>query len=87
MEDDGGQDAKVLAVPVTKLTTLYDKVDTFRDMNELLLRQIVHFFEHYKDLEQGKWVKIVGWCDKEDAKNEILEGIKAYNAAKDKPHF
>ena len=87
MEDDGGQDAKVLAVPVSKLTTLYDKVDTFRDMNDLLLRQIVHFFEHYKDLEAGKWVKIVGWCDKEEAKAEIIAGIEAFNASKDKPNF
>jgi inorganic pyrophosphatase len=87
MEDDGGQDAKVLAVPVSKLTTLYDKIDTFRDLNDLLLRQIVHFFEHYKDLESGKWVKIVGWCDKDDAKAEILSGIKAFNEAKDKPNF
>ena len=87
MEDDGGQDAKVLAVPVSKLTTLYDKVDTFRDLDELLLRQIMHFFQHYKDLEQGKWVKIVGWCDKEEAKAEILNGIKAFDTATDKPNF
>jgi inorganic pyrophosphatase len=87
MEDEGGQDAKVLAVPVSKLTPLYDKIDTFRDMPDLLLKQIVHFFEHYKDLEQGKWVKVVGWCDKDDAKGEIEDGIKAYQEAGKKPNY
>ena len=82
MEDDGGQDAKVLAVPVSKLTPLYDKIESYTDINELTLRQIVHFFEHYKDLEPGKWVKIVGWCGKDEAREEIVNGIKAFEAAK-----
>ncbi|GHT88402.1 inorganic pyrophosphatase [Betaproteobacteria bacterium] len=75
MEDDGGVDAKVIAVPVSKLTPLYDKVKTLDDLPELLLKQTVHFFEHYKDLEPGKWVKILGWGSVEDAKQEILDGI------------
>ncbi|NMG74858.1 inorganic diphosphatase [Aromatoleum diolicum] len=80
MEDEAGQDAKVVAVPVSKLTPLYDKVQTTDDLPELLMKQTVHFFEHYKDLEPGKWVKVLGWGSVEDAKNEILNGLK--NAAK-----
>jgi inorganic pyrophosphatase len=75
MEDDGGVDAKIIAVPVSKLTPLYDKVKSLDDLPELLLKQTVHFFEHYKDLEPGKWVKILGWGSVEDAKQEILDGI------------
>lgn len=76
MEDESGMDAKVVAVPVSKLTPLYDKVQTIEDLPELLMKQTVHFFEHYKDLEPGKWVKVVGWGTVEDAKQEILDGIK-----------
>ncbi|MDR2093596.1 MAG: inorganic diphosphatase [Azoarcus sp.] len=75
MEDDGGVDAKVIAVPVSKLTPLYDKVQSVDDLPELLMKQTVHFFEHYKDLEPGKWVKILGWGTVEDARKEILDGI------------
>ena len=77
MEDDGGVDAKVVAVPVSKLTPLYDKVQTTDDLPELLMKQTVHFFEHYKDLEPGKWVKIRGWGTVEDAKQEIVNGLAA----------
>ena len=77
MEDDGGVDAKVVAVPVSKLTPLYDKVQTTDDLPELLMKQTVHFFEHYKDLEPGKWVKILGWGTVEDAKQEIVNGLAA----------
>ncbi len=80
MEDDGGQDAKVIAVPVSKLTPLYDKVQSVDDLPEQLMKQTVHFFEHYKDLEPGKWVKILGWGTIEDARQEILDGIR--NAGK-----
>ena len=79
MEDESGQDAKVIAVPVSKLTPLYDKVQTTDDLPELLMKQTVHFFEHYKDLEPGKWVKVLGWGSVEDAKKEILDGLN--NAA------
>ncbi|WP_374264088.1 inorganic diphosphatase [Zoogloea sp.] len=77
MEDEGGVDAKVVAVPVSKLTPLYDKVQTIDDLPELLMKQTVHFFEHYKDLEPGKWVKVTGWGTVEEAKQEILNGIAA----------
>ncbi|MCB1889044.1 MAG: inorganic diphosphatase [Rhodocyclaceae bacterium] len=77
MQDEGGEDAKVVAVPVTKLTPLYEKVQTTDDLPELLLKQISHFFEHYKDLEPGKWVKVVGWGSVDDARQEILAGIEA----------
>ena len=77
MEDDGGVDAKVVAVPVSKLTPLYDKVQTTDDLPELLMKQTVHFFEHYKDLEPGKWVKILGWGTVEEAKQEIVNGLAA----------
>ncbi|MBS0354715.1 MAG: inorganic diphosphatase [Proteobacteria bacterium] len=77
MEDEGGVDAKVVAVPVSKLTPLYDKVQTIDDLPELLMKQTVHFFEHYKDLEPGKWVKVTGWGSVEDAKKEILDGLAA----------
>ncbi len=80
MEDEGGQDAKLLAVPVSKLTPLYNDVKTYEDMPELLRKQIAHFFEHYKDLEPGKWVKVVGWQGIEEAKKEIMEGVARYQA-------
>ncbi len=80
MEDEGGQDAKVIAVPVSKLTPLYDKVQSVDDLPELLMKQTAHFFEHYKDLEPGKWVKVIGWGTIDEARQEILDGVK--NAAK-----
>ena len=81
MQDDGGEDAKVIAVPVSKLSPLYDKVKCVEDLPDLLAKQIVHFFEHYKDLEPGKWVKILGWGDVEEARREILSGIAAAQKA------
>jgi len=87
MEDDGGVDAKVVAVPVSKLTPLYNDVKTYEDMPELLRKQIAHFFERYKDLEPGKWVKVNGWEGIDAARNEIMSGIQRYNDAKDKPAY
>ncbi|MFV0370217.1 MAG: inorganic diphosphatase [Azonexus sp.] len=81
MEDEGGQDAKLLAVPVSKLTTLYDNIKTHEDMPALLLKQIAHFFEHYKDLEPGKWVKVVGWFGLDEARKEIMDGVTRYHAS------
>ncbi|OMG54595.1 inorganic pyrophosphatase [Azonexus hydrophilus] len=80
MEDEGGQDAKLLAVPVSKLTPLYNDVKSFEDIPELLRKQISHFFEHYKDLEPGKWVKVVGWQGIEEARKEVMEGVARYQA-------
>ncbi len=87
MSDESGIDAKVLAVPVDKLTPLYRTVDSFRDVPESQLAQIAHFFEHYKDLEPGKWVKVESWLGPEEAKQEITSGIERYNRQKEKPHF
>jgi inorganic pyrophosphatase len=81
MTDESGEDAKVLAVPVDKVLSIYSHWQKPEDLNELRLRQIQHFFEHYKDLEKGKWVKIDGWYGVEDAKTEILNGIASYNKA------
>jgi inorganic pyrophosphatase len=81
MSDDGGQDAKVIAVPVDKLTPIYKDVKDLADVPALLKAQIQHFFEHYKDLEPGKWVKIEGWAGVEAAKQELLEGVARYQAS------
>jgi inorganic pyrophosphatase len=78
MTDEAGGDAKVLAVPVDKILPIYSHWQKPEDMNDLRLRQIQHFFEHYKDLEEGKWVKIEGWGGPDDAKAEILNGVEAY---------
>lgn len=80
MEDDGGKDEKIIAVPVQKLTRRYDKVENYTDLPEITLKQIEHFFEHYKDLEPGKWVKIGGWQDVSVAKKLIVEAIERYKA-------
>jgi inorganic pyrophosphatase len=78
MSDEAGQDAKLLAVPVTKTTSLYANIQSYKDLPEILIKQIAHFFEHYKDLETGKWVKVEGWGDAEEAKREILDSIENY---------
>ncbi len=87
MTDEAGPDAKVLAVPVDKLCTSFRKVKTIDDVQPMLLAQISHFFEHYKDLEENKWVKIDGWGDTQDAYQEILESIERFNNAPEKPAF
>ncbi|MCX8049994.1 MAG: inorganic diphosphatase [Methylohalobius sp.] len=87
MTDDAGIDTKILAVPIDKLTPLYKNVHTFRDLPDSQLAQIAHFFEHYKDLEPGKWVKVEGWLGPEEAKQEISASIERYQQAKKKPHF
>lgn len=80
MTDEAGGDAKILAVPVEKLLPLYSNLKTVEDVPELTLRQIQHFFEHYKDLEKGKWVKVDGWAGPDAAKEEILNGVKAFES-------
>ena len=87
MTDESGVDAKIIAVPVKKLTPLYDKVKSYLDLPQLLLDQIAHFFEHYKDLEPGKWVKIESWVGVEEARTEIMDGITRYQAVPKKPNF
>jgi len=87
MEDDAGDDTKLLAVPIDKLTPLYRAIHSPRDLPESTTAQITHFFQHYKDLEPGKWVKVIGWMDAEEAKAEIRAGVKRYKSAKTKPRF
>jgi len=81
MEDEAGMDAKVLAVPVEKLSKMYTNVQSCQDLPQPLLDMIAHFFEHYKDLDKGKWVKLNGWGDIEAAKKEILAGVANYKKA------
>ena len=76
MSDESGEDAKVVAVPVSKLTKEYDHVQDIDDLPELLRAQITHFFERYKELEKGKWVKVEGWGNAADAKEEIESSYK-----------
>lgn len=87
MEDEAGDDTKVLAVPVDKLSSLYRGVESPRDLPDATLSQIAHFFAHYKDLEAGKWVKVAGWVGAEEAKQEILDGVARYKRAKRRPRF
>lgn len=79
MSDEAGSDAKVVAVPHSKLSALYDDVQEVTDLPALLLEQIKHFFENYKDLEKGKWVKVEGWADAARAKVIITEAATAYD--------
>ncbi|MDX1303492.1 inorganic diphosphatase [Photobacterium sp.] len=81
MTDESGEDAKVVAVPHSKLTKEYDHIQDVNDLPELLKAQITHFFEHYKALEAGKWVKIDGWADVTAAKEEIMT---SFNRAQEK---
>ena len=78
MEDEAGGDAKLLAVPHEKLTQLYNDVKDIDDVPELLRAQISHFFENYKDLEKGKWVKVSGWGNADEARRMITESAAAY---------
>ncbi len=75
MQDEAGGDEKIIAVPVSRLTQRYDKVATFTDLPDITLKQIEHFFQHYKDLEPGKWVRVLGWGGPEEAQKLILEAI------------
>jgi len=87
MTDESGDDAKVLAVPVDKLCRIFRQVQDISDVSPALLEQIAHFFEHYKDLDEGKWVRVQGWAGVEAAKAEILASVKMYKDAPVKPNF
>lgn len=78
MSDESGEDTKILAVPISKLTKIYDNIHTHEDVSEHILATVQHFFEHYKDLEKGKWVKVGGWKGPEEAKQEIRDSIARY---------
>jgi inorganic pyrophosphatase len=82
MEDEAGGDEKLIAVPSSKLTQRYDNVQNYTDLPPITISQIEHFFTHYKDLEPGKWVKIVRWGDAAEARQMIVDGIARAKAAK-----
>ena len=81
MTDEAGSDEKLLAVPSSHLTARYESVTNYTDLPEITLKQIEHFFAHYKDLEPGKWVKINGWGDAAAARMLVAEGIARAKAA------
>jgi inorganic pyrophosphatase len=76
MEDEAGRDEKILAVPATRLHPFYNDVKSYTDLPEIMREQIAHFFQHYKDLEKNKWVKVLGWENADRAAEIILEGIR-----------
>jgi inorganic pyrophosphatase len=78
MVDEAGEDGKLLTVPIDKLTPLYSHIKTIKDVDESILNSIAHFFEHYKDLEPGKWVKIAGWQDVAAASQEVIDSFERY---------
>lgn len=82
MEDEAGGDEKIIAVPSNKLTRRYEKVINYSDLPEITLKQIEHFFSHYKDLEKDKWVRVLGWGDAEKAFQIINESLERAKAAK-----
>ena len=82
MEDEGGGDEKLIAVPSAKLTQRYAHVENHSDLPKITLQQIEHFFVHYKDLEPGKWVRILRWGDAEEARKLVTEGIERAKKAK-----
>lgn len=76
MEDEAGQDEKILAVPASRLHPFYADVSSYKDLPPIVIQQIAHFFEHYKALEEGKWVKILGWQDADEALRMVLEAVE-----------
>jgi inorganic pyrophosphatase len=82
MKDEGGGDEKIIAVPVPRLTRRYEKVLNYTDLPDITVQQIEHFFQHYKDLETTKWVKVLGWGDSKEAESMILQAIERANQAK-----
>jgi inorganic pyrophosphatase len=82
MTDEAGEDEKLLGVPVSKLSKIYDQVKSYQDLEAGRTAMIEHFFTHYKDLEPGKWVKIAGWGDAEEARQAILDGVNRFKRDK-----
>jgi inorganic pyrophosphatase len=82
MRDEAGGDEKIIAVPVPRLTRRYENVHDYRDLPEITLKQIEHFFQHYKDLESSKWVEVLGWGDAVEAKRLIVEAIERARQAR-----
>lgn len=80
MTDESGVDTKLLAVPINKVTKIYQHISTYEDLPSYLLNSMEHFFNHYKDLEEGKWVKVDGWAGPDVAKQEILNSITRFES-------
>jgi inorganic pyrophosphatase len=87
MDDEAGGDAKLLAVPIDKVLPIYRHWRKPEDLQPERLMSIQHFFEHYKDLEKGKWVKVIGWGTVEEAVAELVAGAERYAAAEEKPRY
>jgi inorganic pyrophosphatase len=87
MTDESGDDAKILAVPIDALSRLYHDAHDIDDMPPTLRDQVAHFFEHYKDLDEGKWVRVDGWGNAEEARAEIMASVEMYRNAPEKPNF
>ncbi|MCU0835876.1 MAG: inorganic diphosphatase [Chromatiaceae bacterium] len=87
MTDESGDDAKVLALPIDTLSKSYRTIESYRDLPQDLLETIAHFFEHYKDLDEGKWVRVGGWGGVDEAKQEILDSVRMFEEAPEKPAF
>ena len=80
MEDEAGEDAKMLAVPVSSTCRIYDSTRTLDNVPAAVLQQIEHFFAHYKDLEPGKFVKLLGWTGVDDAREEVMRSVRTFDA-------
>jgi inorganic pyrophosphatase len=78
MTDESGGDAKILAVPIKKECAQFDDINSYEQMSKTLLARIAHFFQHYKDLDSGKWVNIDGWDGPEEAKAEVMRSVERY---------
>lgn len=87
MTDESGEDAKIIAVPVDDVTGYYRDINDIADLPQVLLDQIAHFFDHYKDLERNKWVRIDGWENADAARKEITDAVERFNNEPDKPNF
>lgn len=87
MTDESGDDAKVIAVPADDVSSRWRHVKSADDMPEELMERIAHFFEHYKDLDEGKWVRVKGWEGAEAAKEEVSNSVQMYKDAPEKPNF
>jgi inorganic pyrophosphatase len=85
MQDEAGGDEKIIAVPVPRLTRRYEHVHNYTDLPDISLQQVQHFFEHYKDLEPNKWVKVLGWGDAAEARQMIVAAIERAKTAQPKP--
>ena len=82
MEDNAGMDEKIVAVPSSHISARFDGIENYSDLPDITLKQIEHFFAHYKDLEPGKWVKIIRWGDATEAKKMIAEGVNRAKSGK-----